>query len=124
MMSVISDVAAMSLLLRRELSRQGAQLGLERRVDEVIAELDLRASDERRVHGERRAYFSPAGALQPADERIPVAVVQLDRRGDPRVRDALARVDDHAEPAGDRRNGCDTALPDQQAPARPDAHRL
>src|SRR5216684_2713741 len=72
MMSVISeDVVATALsLLGRELDAQRLEARADRGVDEVIAHLDLRPADQRRIDHECGAQLLARGALQAIHQRL------------------------------------------------------
>src|SRR4030088_337606 len=91
-----------SLSLRtRELRAERVELRSDGAVDQVITELDLRAADERLVHGEGRLERVTGALLQPFDERAPLAIVERDGGRDPRLHDARATVDEIAVRARD-----------------------
>src|SRR2546425_1440821 len=90
----------------------------------MVAELDLRAADERRIDRERRADLLPARALELPDESGALELAQLDRDRHARLRDPLPRVDEVAVCRGDRRNERDAVALEQEPQERTDRHGL
>src|SRR3989442_11918010 len=90
----------------------------------MVAELDLRAADERRIDRERRADLLPARALETADEPLALALPQPRRGGPPRLRDPPPRVDELAVCRGDRRDERDAVALEQEPQERTDRHGL
>src|SRR2546430_16992593 len=86
----------------------------------MVAELDLRAADERRIDRERRADLLPARALETADEPLALELAQLHRGRHTRLRDPLPRVDELAVCRGDRRNERDAVALEQEPQERTD----
>src|SRR2546428_464454 len=90
----------------------------------MVAELDLRAADERRIDRERRADLLPARALETADELLALELAQLHRGRHTRLRDPLPRVDELAVCRGDRRDERDAVALEQEPQERTDRDRL
>src|SRR2546428_2452028 len=90
----------------------------------MVAELDLRAADERRIDRERRADLLPARALETADKPLALELAQLHRGRHTRLRDPLPRVDELAVCRGDRRDERDAVALEQEPQERTDRDRL
>src|SRR5437660_9389548 len=90
----------------------------------MVADLNLRATDERWVDGEGRAKLLARGLLEAADELF--LFVHLERYGgrDARFGDPLAAVDEIAEGESDLRNKRDSILLERKHEERSDRGRL
>src|ERR1700704_4218446 len=119
MMSVISEAvdAISPPLIPSQTLTERVQPRAHRRVDEVITELDLRATDERVVDGEGRLELVTGGLLEPVHERALLAIVQRDRGRDLRLHDPGAKVDEiaiRARDVGEQRDGVPRREREQQ----------
>src|SRR5919201_2266563 len=124
MMSVISSlVVATAYLLRElrdELPRERAQTRVERRIDEMVSDLDAGATDERGVHRERGAQLLAAPLFESAEQRAAVSLIEFDCRGDASLLDPESAIDEIRERTGDHRNEDNVVALDQQAHHRTD----
>jgi hypothetical protein len=85
----------------------------------VVADLYLRAAEQRWVYDEGRAQGAAARALEACDERVAVGGRKLDGCADLRLLDARTPVDDLAEVACDRGQQLDALPLEQQHEQRP-----
>src|SRR6266851_4669206 len=129
MMSVISEavdgiVFFYYSLTTRQLCAQRVQLRTNAGIDQVITELDLGAADERLVDRERGLERVTGALLEPCDERPLRRGIERDRRGDGRLHDARAAVDEVTERARDVRQERDAVALLEEQEERADRLRV
>src|SRR5438270_9730976 len=90
----------------------------------MVADLDFRARDQRRVDGERRAKLRSGLALEAADKLAARRLVNRHGGRDARLRDPLALVDKITERERDLWHEGDPIALEQKAQKRADDVRL
>src|SRR3954452_21710733 len=105
---------SISSRLACELRGELIELVSERRIDEPIAYLDLRTSDERWIHRERRLDGHGAVALELPDQVGALRVAERDGSRDLGLRDACSTVHQITEGASDLRQEGDATAKHEQ----------